>query len=158
MFIPNDIKNLYKHTHFVFKQKGLRGYKIFNKARLQIFIQKTTILNPKMFEATRRILSKVKKNTDARLAFRHIQLPSSKKSLQTRMGKGNGKPFNKWELTIRKGMPIIAIYNWFVWEKFVTLFKRIKKKFKSKLKIKLNTYNVNEDIDNLIYKWFIKEH
>jgi len=158
MFIPSDIKNLHKHTHFVFKTKGLRGYLLYNTARLQIFIQKTTLLNPKMFEATRRILSKVKKNTDAKLAFKHIQLSFSKKPLQTRMGKGKGKPFNKWNLPIRKGMPIISIYNWFVWEKFLSLFERVKRKFHNKLKFKLNIQKQSEYDDNTNYKWFIKEH
>ena len=75
------------------------------------------------------------------------------------MGKGKGKPFNKWNLPIRKGMPIISIYNWFVWEKFLSLFERIKKKFHNKLKFKLNIQKQSEyDDDNTNYKWFIKEH
>jgi len=157
MFIPTDIKNLHKHTNFIFKTKGLRGYLLFNSARLQIIIKKQTILNPGQLEATRKVLSKLKKNTETKLAFKHIQQHSSKKPLQTRMGKGKGKPFNKWSLPINKGMTVISLYNWFQWEKFLRLFKRVKKKFHSKLKYKLNTYKQYEEKNETIYKWFIKE-
>ncbi len=74
------------------------------------------------------------------------------------MGKGKGKPFHKWLMPIRKGMPIISINNWFAWEKFLILFKRVKKKFHNNIKFKLNIYKRNEYYDETKYKWFIKGH
>ena len=89
-YIPLDTKNLYKHNHFKFKEKGLRGYKNYSNAELQIKIKENSLITPKQFEATRRHLSKLKKDTEAKVKFKHIQLSLSKKPLQTRMGKGKG--------------------------------------------------------------------
>ena len=157
MYIPTDFRNLYKYRHFQFKTKGLRGYLLHKNARLQIMTQNTTFLNPSQFEAARRILSKLKKNTDANLIFKHVQTPFSKKPLQTRMGKGKGKPHDKWLLPVRKGMPIIFIYNWFSWQKFKSYFNRVKNKFHTKLKVKFKSNKSYEHPIVTNYKWFIRE-
>lgn len=133
-YTPTNTKNLYKHPYFRYPKKGLKGYKKYNNAMLQIKMQQNGIISPKQFEASRRLLSKLRKDTDAILTFKHIQVTQSKKPLQTRMGKGKGKPFSKWSLPSRKGFPIIGIYNWFDAEKFKTIYTKMKKKYKTPLK------------------------
>lgn len=148
IYTPVDTKNLYKHPYFRFPQKGTKGYKMYNKAMLQLKVKTNMLISPEQFEASRRLLSKLKKDTDAILKLKHIQVPQSKKPLQTRMGKGKGKPFAKWTLPARKGWPIISIYNWFELEKFQTIYSKVQKKYKTDLKIQMHLPHENEQLED----------
>ena len=81
-YFPTDTKNLKKYPLFHFKSKGIRGYNNYKKAMLQIKVKEKGLITPAQLEASRRIISKLKKDTEAIIKFKHIQVSLSKKPLQ----------------------------------------------------------------------------
>ncbi len=67
------------------------------------------MLTPEQREVCRRICSKSVRQAYGSLNIRFFtNLSRSKKPLQTRMGKGKGKPDN-WVAPVRKGLPLLEI-------------------------------------------------
>lgn len=138
---PTNSKYKYQFSP-KFPGKGLKGFGISNTASFIIISLNSGLLSPQHLEASRRILSKPIREEGGSLKicfFPHI--PLSKKPLQTRMGKGKGRP-EKWVARIQKGCPLFEITgNNIPLDIIQLLFHRVSHRLPVEIKlIKLNLF------------------
>jgi len=105
---PKNTKYKYQFNR-LFPAKGHKGLGTPQDALIIIKSRNSCLLTPQQLEASRRILAKPIREEGGKLNIRFFpNLSLSKKPLQTRMGKGKGRP-EKWVASIRKGAPLFSI-------------------------------------------------
>jgi len=107
-----------------FPSKGQRGLGTLD-ASILIKSKTACIFTPNQLEAARRILSKPIRKQGAKLNIRVLpNLTISKKPLQTRMGKGKGRP-DGLICCLSKGAPLFAIHGNVPLTLIKQLYKRV---------------------------------
>lgn len=128
--------NKYKFNHYLANFKTKKSFKEPKNLTVALKIKRNTIILPKQIESIRRIISKPIKKEKGSLDFSHVlpTIQKSQKPLQTRMGKGKGRPADFFTYA-KKNTSFLNILN--AQSKYFkkSHFKRIKNKLKIDLKL-----------------------
>lgn len=149
---PRSTKYKYQYNNVVPK-KGRKGLKTPQEASIIIKSRSTCLLTPQQLEASRRILAKPVREEEGKLNIRFFpNLSLSKKPLQTRMGKGKGRP-DKWVAGVRKGAPLFSISGYVPADIIKNLYHRVNFRLPVYSKFivlpKIITYSHNKKIKKL---------
>jgi len=121
---PRSTKYKYQYNSSLPK-KGSKCLNPPKDASILIKSQNSCLLTPQQLEISRRILAKPVREEDGKLNIRFFpNLSLSKKPLQTRMGKGKGRP-EKWVAGVRKGAPLFSISGNVPTDIIKNLYKRV---------------------------------
>lgn len=128
--------NKYKFNHYLANFKTKKSLKEPKNLTVALKLKRNTTVFPKQLESIRRIISKPIKKEKGSLDFSHVlpTIQKSQKPLQTRMGKGKGRPADFFTYA-KKNTSIVNILN--AHSKYLkkSYIKRIKNKLKIDLKV-----------------------
>jgi large subunit ribosomal protein L16 len=121
---PRNTKYKYQYNS-ILPKKGLKSLNAPKDASILIKSKSSCLLTPQQLEVSRRILAKPVREEEGKLNIRFFpNLPLSKKPLQTRMGKGKGRP-EKWVAGVRKGAPLFSISGSVPVDIIKSLYRRV---------------------------------
>lgn len=107
--IPSNTKFKHMHHRYSFIKKSNKGYRQTGLYMLKA--RESHIFTPNLVEIVRRLLRKTAREEGGQLDIRIFpSYPCSKKPLQSRMGKGKGRP-SHFITPIYKNTPLVAIHN-----------------------------------------------
>lgn len=107
--IPNKTKFKHMHHRYSFIRKSNKGHRQTGLYMLKT--RESHIFTPNLVEVIRRLLRKTVYEDGGQLDIRVFPTyPCSKKPLQSRMGKGKGRP-SHFVTPIYKNTPLVAIHN-----------------------------------------------
>jgi len=119
-------KTKYKYTfNRSLKTESGKGFQRASKDSILIKSKNLCLLTPQQREACRRILAKPVRENFGHLNIRFFPNVSlSKKPLQTRMGKGKGRP-DRWVAPVKKGTPLLEISGRVKFKEIRKLYARV---------------------------------
>jgi large subunit ribosomal protein L16 len=124
--VPIATKFKHMHHRYHFFKKGNKGFKYAGLYILKA--RETHIFTPNLVEIIRRLLNKRVRDSYGELDIRIFpSYPCSKKPLQSRMGKGKGRP-SHFITPIYKGAPIVCIHKDLEFHKLRPFIKRLVKR------------------------------
>jgi large subunit ribosomal protein L16 len=135
--IPSSSK--FKHTFNRYPENstGNKGFSYAKTAKLAFIAKQSHLFSPKHVEIWRRYLNKTVKESGGALDIRIFPAIScSKKPLQTRMGKGKGRPSHFVDKKY-SGMPLAFIHNRIELHKLRQGIARVQKRSPIEIKIKV---------------------
>lgn len=147
---------------YKFKSIGFENNKIFNKNIIYLILNKQfnmEFLYLYNFKKKLKNFYKLKKKKKKVIFFSLIKnFPITKKSKNSRMGKGKGK-FNRYLIRIKKNTKIFKFYGFYNWE-LKNLIKIFKKKNKIDLHLKFDFLKKGDFIGykNNFSNFFLKKY
>ena len=107
--IPNKTKFKHMQHRYSFNRKSNKAHRQTGLYMLKT--RETHIFTPNLVEIIRRLLSKTAREKGGQLDIRVFpSYPCSKKPLQSRMGKGKGRP-SHFIVPIYKNTPLVSVHN-----------------------------------------------
>lgn len=109
-FIPKQYKHLKLRQKLKYKKSVEIKHTYLKKGNLGLKVMESGQISDVMLESIRRALSRRIKKQGKVIFFIHPNIPLTKKSVGTRMGKGSGS-FHKWIFPIKQGKILLELLN-----------------------------------------------